>query len=99
MLHFVPLPHHLRLYDLSNYFNKRLFSSEAPAAAAVAATPKPSRGGGTGLVQRITSFLVGAGVTALVTQYYIFEEVKEGNKSMLAKQKELELRIAKLEKK
>jgi hypothetical protein len=43
--------------------------------------------------------VVGAGVTALVTQYYIFEEVKEGNKSMLAKQKDLELRIAKLEKK
>ena len=41
---------------------------------------------------------VGFGVTALATQYYIFEEVKEGNKMMLEKQKELEKRIAKLEK-
>lgn len=55
--------------------------------------------GGAGFFQRVTSFVVGAGVTALATQYYIFEEVKAGNKMMLVKQKELEQRIAKLEKK
>jgi len=73
----------------------RLFTSEAP----VATTPKPVSSGGAGFFQRVTSFVVGAGVTALATQYYIFEEVKAGNKMMLVKQKELEQRIAKLEKK
>jgi hypothetical protein len=47
----------------------------------------------------LTSFIVGAGLTGVFTQYYIFEEVKNGNLLMLAKQKELETRIAKLEKK
>jgi hypothetical protein len=40
---------------------------------------------------------VGAGVTALVTQFYIFKEIKEGNEVMIRKQKELEKRIDKLE--
>ena len=47
---------------------------------------------------RISSFFVGAGVTALATQFLIYEELVTGNKSILAKQKELEDRLKKLEK-
>jgi len=43
--------------------------------------------------------VVGAGVTALGTQYYIHEEVVEGNKLMLEKQKQIEQRLTALEKK
>jgi hypothetical protein len=56
-------------------------------------------GGGAGLFQRVSSFVIGAGVTALATQYFIFKEVKEGNKLMLLKQQELEVRLTNLEKK
>ncbi|KAL7532816.1 hypothetical protein ACHAXR_004864 [Thalassiosira sp. AJA248-18] len=55
--------------------------------------------GGAGLFARIGSFLVGAGFTALGTEIYIFKEVREGNLEMLKKQRELEKRLAALEKK
>ena len=42
--------------------------------------------------------MAGAGMTALVTQYYIHHEIVEGNKIMLEKQKSIEKRLAKLEK-
>lgn len=58
-----------------------------------------SSGGGAGLFARLGSFLVGAGLTALATEVYIFKEVREGNLEMLKKQRELEKRIAALEKK
>lgn len=48
-------------------------------------------------MSRISSFFVGAGLTALVTQFYIFQELKEGNKSIIAKQKEVDARLNKLE--
>ena len=54
---------------------------------------------GAGLFQRLSSFLVGAGLTALVTQFFILDEVRKGNGLMVAKQAELESRLAKLEKK
>lgn len=38
-------------------------------------------------------------MTALLTEIYIFQEVREGNLAMLKKQRELEKRIAALEKK
>lgn len=69
-------------------------STETPSAAA-----KKVGGGGAGLFQRLSSFVIGAGVTALATQYFIYEEVKEGNRLMLLKQQELEVRLTKLEKK
>jgi hypothetical protein len=47
---------------------------------------------------RVGSFFVGAGLTALVSQYYIFEELKAGNKIMIEKQKEIEKRLTVLEK-
>ncbi len=47
----------------------------------------------------MSSFLVGAGMTALAAEFYIFKEVKDGNLEMLKRHKELEKRIAALEKK
>lgn len=73
---------------------RRLSADAKPAAAA----PAPKRGGA-GLFQRLSSFLVGAGVTALGTQYLIFHELHEGNKTMLSRQQALEARVAALEKK
>lgn len=53
---------------------------------------------GAGIFQRLSSFFVGAGLMALGTQYFLYLELKEGNKVMLDKQKELEKRLAALEK-
>mmetsp|Transcript_40359 Transcript_40359/g.97455 ORF Transcript_40359/g.97455 Transcript_40359/m.97455 type:complete len:88 (-) Transcript_40359:102-365(-) len=52
---------------------------------------------GAGLMERLSSFFVGAGLTALVTQFYIFQEIKDGNEAMIEKQKDLEKRVSKLE--
>lgn len=56
------------------------------------------KSGGAGLFQRIGSFAVGAGVTALLTQFYIYREIKAGNKLMLLKQEEIDIRLQALEK-
>ena len=74
---------------------RQLSADAKPAAAA----PAPAKRGGAGLFQRLSSFLVGAGVTALGTQYLIFHELHEGNKTMLSRQQALEARVAALEKK
>lgn len=58
----------------------------------------PPKMAGAGLFQRVSSFLVGAGLSALATQYYIYQELVDGNAIMLKKQKELEQRLSKLEK-
>mmetsp|Transcript_3359 Transcript_3359/g.4562 ORF Transcript_3359/g.4562 Transcript_3359/m.4562 type:complete len:95 (+) Transcript_3359:89-373(+) len=58
---------------------------------------KPS--GASTFFQRLSSFVVGAGVTAIGTQYYIFTEIHESNKAMIQKQASLEKRLAALEKK
>jgi len=73
------------------------FSSNAPT---VTSTPTASstKRGGAGFLQRLSSFLVGAGLTALGTQYYIYQEIHYGNAIMLDKQQSLEKRIAILEK-
>jgi hypothetical protein len=65
------------------------------------ATPtsgKQSAGGIAGFFARVSSFIIGAGVTALITQYYIHQEIVEGNKLMISKQREIEDRLHKLEK-
>ena len=67
-----------------------MFSSEAPAKS----TSRP----GAGIIGRISSFVVGAGVTALGTQIYIYNEIQFGNNLILEKQKEIEQRLEKLEK-
>jgi len=53
---------------------------------------------GGGFFQRVQSFIVGAGVTALGTQYFIFKEIHEGNNLMRQKQQALEIKITALEK-
>ncbi len=57
--------------------------------------PKQS---GAGLSQRVSSFLVGAGLSALASQYYIYQELVNGNAIILKKQKELDARLSKVEK-
>jgi hypothetical protein len=75
-------------------YNAKRFLSDKPATA-----PKSVGASISGLWQRLSAFVIGAGLTALATQFFIYGELKEGNKLMLLKQKELELRLEKLEKK
>ena len=69
------------------------------SATEVAPASSSKRGGFalSGVFRRVSSFLVGAGLTALGTQYYIYNEIMDGNLRMLDKQKELEARLTKLE--
>ena len=78
---------------------KSAIARQLSADAKPVAAPAPAKRGGAGLFQRLSSFLVGAGVTALGTQYLIFHELHEGNKTMLSRQQALEARVAALEKK
>lgn len=73
-----------------------MFSTQSDSA--VISKKSVSGGGIGGFFQRISSFLVGAGLTALGTQYFIWEELRKSNLSILEKQAELEKRISKLEK-
>jgi hypothetical protein len=72
---------------------RRAFSSDPVPTV----TPPKRTATGASIVQRLASFAVGAGLTALATQYLIFEEIRGGNQVMLAKQQELEKRLLKLE--
>jgi hypothetical protein len=75
----------------------RTLATDAPAAA----TPPPAaaKSSGAGLFQRITSFLIGAGMCALGTQFYILDEIRQGNRLMIHKQQELEMRLKAMENK
>jgi len=78
----------------------RSLSDKVPAATATAKKSGAGIAGGiAGLWQRVTSFLVGAGLTALASQFYLFREVRDGNQAMLKKHKELEIRLLQLEEK
>ena len=82
----------------SSTIGRRPFSS--PSVEVAKSSSSSSRGGGgAGFFSRLSSFLVGAGLTALVTEFYIFKEVREGNVELLRRHKEIEVRIAALEKK
>jgi hypothetical protein len=70
---------------------------QASRSFASEAAPIIKKAGGAGLFQRITSFFVGAGLTAIVTQFYIYKEIQDGNKLLISKQKEIESRLAQLE--
>jgi hypothetical protein len=74
---------------------RRTLATDAPAAA----TPPPAatKHSGAGLFQRITSFLIGAGLCALGTQFYILDEIRQGNRLMIRKQQELEERLYAME--
>jgi len=78
----------------------RTFAEDAakPASAPSSSTKSQPPGRISQFFSRVSSFLVGAGLTALGTQYYIFEELREGNKIMLEKQKDIEKRLKALEK-
>jgi len=76
-------------------------SSSTPETATSSSTAKAAttgRGGGAGFFQRLSSFIVGAGVTALISQYYIHREIVEGNTYMIEKQRDIEDRLYQLEK-
>jgi len=79
--------------------SKRTIPSSAFARRRPFSTQEVAKSGGAGFFARVGSFLVGAGLTALATEVYIFKEVREGNLLMLKKQRDLEKRIAALEKK
>jgi hypothetical protein len=70
---------------------------QATRSFASEAAPVVNKSSGAGIFQRITSFFVGVGLTAIVTQFYIYNEIQDGNKKMISKQKDLENRLAKLE--
>lgn len=54
---------------------------------------------GAGLGQRLSSFVIGAGVTALATQFYLWDELRQGNAVLIKRQAAIEERLAKLEQK
>jgi hypothetical protein len=70
----------------------------ATDAAAAAPAPVVVKKTGASLWQRLSSFLVGAGLTALGTQFYILDEIRQGNRLMIRNQHELEERLRQLEK-
>mmetsp|Transcript_25514 Transcript_25514/g.30041 ORF Transcript_25514/g.30041 Transcript_25514/m.30041 type:complete len:118 (+) Transcript_25514:113-466(+) len=70
-----------------------------PPPPAPAVVPPPTAKTGAGLFQRLSSFLVGAGLSALVSQYYIYQELQDGNSKILKKQRDIEGRLYQLEKK
>mmetsp|Transcript_25077 Transcript_25077/g.38789 ORF Transcript_25077/g.38789 Transcript_25077/m.38789 type:complete len:89 (+) Transcript_25077:2121-2387(+) len=63
------------------------------------AAPEVKKSGGAGFFSRLSSFIVGAGVSALGAQYYIYNELVEGNKVILDKQRAIEKRLSSLESK
>jgi len=75
---------------------RRTFAEDAVKKPSEAKSKPPGRI--SAFFSRVGSFFVGAGLTALVSQYYIFEELKAGNKTMIEKQKEIEKRLTVLEK-
>jgi hypothetical protein len=82
-------------YDQAHVRSRNFAAETTPAKL----SKNPVGAGITGLFQRISSFLVGAGLTALGTQYFIWDEVRKSNMFMIEKQIELEKRLLKLEKK
>jgi hypothetical protein len=76
-----------------------MFATATTPVAAPKEIVRKSGGMFGGLFQRISSFFVGAGLTALGTHYLIFEELRKSNSLMIEKQKQMEERLLKLEKK
>ncbi len=73
-------------------------STTPTTATPISTSGQKSTGGVAGFFARVSSFIIGAGVTALITQYYIHQEIVEGNKLMISKQRDIEDRLHKLEK-
>ncbi|GKY91485.1 hypothetical protein MPSEU_000120700 [Mayamaea pseudoterrestris] len=87
------------------YQQKRSFVASGVAAPRPAKVPgpetatsnPPAPGGGTSMVERLGSFLVGAGLAGLLSQYYLYQELLTSNARMIERQHDLEKRIKMLE--
>mmetsp|Transcript_8482 Transcript_8482/g.10880 ORF Transcript_8482/g.10880 Transcript_8482/m.10880 type:complete len:87 (+) Transcript_8482:113-373(+) len=77
-------------------FRSRLLATSRRFASSETTAPVVAKKGA-GLFQRLSSFIVGAGLSALVTQFYIYNELMEGNKVILEKQKAIEKKLKQLE--
>merc|ERR1719491_1205134 len=77
---------------------QNVLTSRFLATQTAKSSPPPTPSKGAGFFQRLSSFIAGAGLTALGTQYFIQREIMEGNKVMLDKQKAIEKRLSDLEK-
>mmetsp|Transcript_0 Transcript_0/g.2 ORF Transcript_0/g.2 Transcript_0/m.2 type:complete len:97 (-) Transcript_0:1405-1695(-) len=78
-------------------WSRKLATDTKSADLSAPPAPTVAKKTGAGFFQRVSSFLVGAGLSALVSQYYIYQELVYGNRTMISKQKELEQRLSKLE--
>lgn len=61
-----------------NALKPRRYLSDVPPSAKPT-TPAPVKSGGSSFLQRLSSFLVGAGVGFGAAYYIIYEELKESN--------------------
>lgn len=83
----------------------RKFSSEVaktaiptPPAVAVAKPTAVPKSGGSTFFQRLTSFLVGAGIGFGSSFYFIFNELKESNERFESHLNKIDDRLLKIEK-
>ncbi|GKY91481.1 hypothetical protein MPSEU_000120400 [Mayamaea pseudoterrestris] len=98
---FIAQPPQTALY----YQQKRSFVASGVAAPRPAKVPgpetatsnPPAPGGGTSMMERLGSFLVGAGLAGLLSQYYLYQELLTSNARMIERQHDLEKRIKMLE--
>jgi len=79
---------------------RRTFADDAlkSSPSVPQSTGKSQEGRIAGFFSRVKSFAVGAGLTALATQYYIFQDINDGNKIMIKRQLDIEARLKNLEK-
>lgn len=84
---------------------RRSFVASGVAAPRPAKVPGPETAtstppaAGASLRERIGSFLVGAGLAGIVSQYYIYQELITSNLRIIERQQDLEKRLKTLEKK
>mmetsp|Transcript_8527 Transcript_8527/g.10781 ORF Transcript_8527/g.10781 Transcript_8527/m.10781 type:complete len:85 (-) Transcript_8527:191-445(-) len=77
-------------------FSSSFIQSQRNFSASSSDTPVVRQGAG--FFQRFSSFVVGAGLSALVSQYFIYKELVDGNSVILKKQRDMEKRLDSLEK-
>ena len=84
---------------MSYFVSSMQFVSQSPLVRFQSSSTSHSGSGGgiSGLVSRITSFFVGAGLMAFATQIYLYQELRDGNHQLLTQHAQLEQRMAKLE--
>ncbi|GAB5030156.1 Hypothetical protein NocV09_00202890 [Nannochloropsis oceanica] len=77
----------------SPFGGRRMLSTEASTQAAAHAPSK-----GSSLLQRLSSFLAGVGVTSLVGYYFLVQDVKRSTESVQAGMSDITKRLEALEK-